>query len=149
MKTERLSVELETRASESGPMLHATILQEGRAATGIRRELFTPGAVTWPANGIGVLLQHHGEPETRAVPTREPNGEIRIAAKATPAVFEAVRGGRRFMSVEFFALEERTTPTGIREVQRALVTGATVTDDPEYDSTAAEIRERRGPRLRL
>ena len=93
--------------------------------------------------------EHLAKSETRAVPTREAYGRIVIDAPATPALFAAVHGGKRFASVEFFALEERTTPTGIREVQRALVTGATVTDRPVYDSTAAEIRERKAVRVWL
>ena len=138
---DRLSASLEIRASDAGPQLHATIVQEGRASTGHRRELFTPGSVQWPAEGIGLLLRHHGEPEVRAIPSRHDDGRIIVSTPATPALFRAVNEGKRFASVEFFALEERTTATGIREVLRALVTGATVTDSPEYDSTRAEIRE--------
>ena len=142
MDTERINVALECRASESGPMLHLTVLQEGRAATGARRELFAPGSTTWPAEGIGVLTEHLAQPEVRAVPTREADGRIVISAPASPSLFAAVEGGKRYASVEFYALEERTTQTGVREVLRALVTGATVTDRPEYDTTRAEVRER-------
>ncbi len=144
---DRLAAELEIRASDSGPRIRATLIQEGRASTGSRRELFTPGATQWAAEGVELRTEHLGKAETRAVPTRETDGRIVIDAPATPALFAAVHAGKRFASVEFFALEERTTPTGIREVQRALVTGATVTDRPEYDSTAAEIRER--PEVRV
>ena len=95
------------------------------------------------------MAAHHGTPETGAVPTREADGQIRIDAPATRRLFEAVHSGRRFMSVEFFALEERTTQTDVREVQQALVRGARVSDLPEYDSTAAEIREREPVRVWL
>ena len=40
---------------ESG-MLHATILTEGRAASGGRREVFVPGSVSWPAEAYESLL---------------------------------------------------------------------------------------------
>lgn len=146
---DRLVAELEIRASDSGPRIRATLIQEGRASTGSRRELFTPGAAQWAAEGVELRTEHLGKAETRTVPTRETDGRIVIDAPATPALFAAVHAGKRFASVEFFALEERTTPTGIREVQRALVTGATVTDRPEYDSTAAEIRERPEARVWL
>ena len=136
-----LAGELEVRASESGPRIHAVILQEGRASTGHRHELFAAGAVQWPAEGIVLLVRHHGEPGALALPSREPDGRI-VVAPATPALFAAVHAGKRFASVEFFALEERTARRAFGEVQRALVTGATVTDRPENDSTAAEIRER-------
>ena len=82
-------------------MLHGIIVQEGRAASGGRAELFAPGSLVWPSDGVGILPEHHGTVETRAIPTREPNGEIRIAAPATPALFAAVQSGRRSMSVEF------------------------------------------------
>ena len=147
--TRTLAVSVECRASEDGPRIRGTIITEGRAASASRREVFTPSSVTWPATGIDVLLEHHGSPEVRAMPTRESNGEIQIDAPATPALFAAVEGGKNHMSVEFLALEERTTPSGIREVLRALVTGATVTDKPEYDTTRAEVRERKVPRVWL
>ena len=137
-----LTVPVELRASAAGPMLRGVILTEGRAASGGRAELFTPGAVRWPADGIAIRLVHLGPAETRAVPTRGPGGEIRISTRATPSIFRAVSDGARYMSVEFHALDERTTPAGVREIRSALVTGAIVTDDPEYDSTAAELRQR-------
>ena len=71
--------------------MHGVILQEGRAAAGGRAELFAPGAVVWPSDGVAILPEHHGTVETRAVPTREANGESRIAATATPALFAAVQ----------------------------------------------------------
>ena len=48
------------------------------------------------------------------------------------------------MSVEFHALEERTTAGGVREVLRALVPSAALVADPEYDTTEAEVRRRIG-----
>lgn len=104
--------------------------------------MFTPGSLVWPSDGIAILTEHHGRPETRAVPERAPNGEIRIAARATPAVFAAVNAGRRFMSVEFNALEETRTAGGVREIQRAMVSAAALTDSPEYQQARAELRDR-------
>jgi hypothetical protein len=130
-------------------VLHGVILQEGRAAAGGRAELFAPGAVVWPSDGIGILPEHRGTVETRAVPTREPNGEIRIATKATPALFAAMQAGRRSMSVEFTSLEEVRTAAGVREIRRAMVSAAALTDRPEYEQTAAELRERSEVRVWL
>ena len=145
---ERLTCAVECRASDSGPRLHGIILTEGRAAARGRAELFAPGAVVWPAEGIGIGVQHHNVTETRAVPIRDGN-QIRIEATATPALFAAVHGGARFMSLEFHALSEQRTAAGIREVTSALVTGAIVTADPEYSQTAAEVRTREGRRVWL
>ncbi len=145
VQPERLSVVVECRASESGPMLRGVILQEGRAATGGRREVFAPRSVTWPADGIAIRGEHRGPELARAVPTREAGGVIRVEARATPEIFAAVEGGRRFMSVEFFPLQERTTADGVRELQRAMLDGAALVREPEYDSTCAEVRSRRSP----
>ena len=80
------------------------------------------------------------EPETRAMPSRDKRRRIRVRPKATDGIRAAIRGGKRYMSVEFRALDERTTKAGVREVLRALVEGAALVDRPEYDSTLAEVR---------
>ena len=140
MDPERLIVPVECRASDSGPKLHGIILTEGRASARTRAELFVAGSVDWPAAGIGIATKHLAAPETRAVPTRVGN-EIHIEAPATPEIFRAVAAGAKFMSLEFHALAEQRTATGIREITSALVVGAIVTDSPEYQQTAAEVRE--------
>ena len=130
-------------------MLRGVILQEGRAASGGRAELFAPGAITWPHDGIAIRTEHRGAEHGRAVPVRETNGEIRIEAPATPAVFAAVESGCRFMSVEFYPLAENRTTGGVREITRALVDGAALTNRPEYGQTAAEVRSRSSRRVWL
>ena len=144
------SCQIELRETEGRkPRLHGVIVQEGRAAAGGRAELFAPGSITWPESGIAIRTEHRGVEETRAVPVREPDGEIRISAVATPKIVEAVRAGKDSMSVEFYALQEHRTAAGVREVLRALVDGASLTSDPEYQQTAAEVRNRRRRRVWL
>ena len=124
-------------------MLHGVIIQEGRAAAGGRAELFAPGAVVWPSDGIAIRREHRGAVLARAVPVREANGEIRMAARATDAIRRAVDvDGRRYLSVEFRAEDEHRTAAGIREIRRALVDAAAPTDHPEYEQAAAEVRDR-------
>lgn len=123
-----------------GKRLHGVLIQEGRAASGGRAEVFAPGSVEWPTAGVGILTRHRAAPEVRAIPRREPDGRIVVEADATPAIREAVEGGRRYMSVEFHALEERTTKGGVREILRALVPDAALVAAPEYDVTGAEVR---------
>ncbi len=78
------------------------------------------------------------------------SNEIRIEARANDALRRAVDvDGRRFASVEFHALAEVRTRGGVREIERALLTGVALTDRPEYTQTSAEVRRRRGPRLWL
>lgn len=141
MKT--LTVPVEIREAEGdGPRLHGTIIAEGRAARGGRAEVFAPGAVVWPERGIAIRAIHRGKAEAYAMPVRQPDGEIRVAVKATPALVSAYEGGRRQLSVEFFPLKEIRTVAGVREVQRALVDGAALVPVAEYP-TRAELRSRR------
>ena len=115
----RRTFEVELREAEGE--LRGTVIQEGRAASGGRAEVFAPGSVEWGATGIGIRTLHGQPVETRAHPTRQPDGRITIRTAATAALREAVAAGRRFMSVEFVAVEERTTKAGIREVLRGFV----------------------------
>ena len=140
---------VEIRAAADGPHLHGVMVTEGRAASGGRAEVFTPGSVEWPRAGVSILAAHRLAPETRAVPVREPDGRITVRTPATPAIREAVEGGRRYMSVEFHAIRERTTRGGVREVLQAYVPAAALVDSPEYDTTAAEVRARRRIRSRM
>ena len=142
MDSERFTVAVETRASADGPRLYGTVLQEGRAATGGRAEVWAPGAMTWPATGIALRASHLGEEIGRAVPTREPNGEIHIEAPASPAIMAAVRD-RPYLSVEFYPLREIRTAARVREIQLAVVDGAAFVDTPEYQQARAEVREAR------
>ena len=135
--------EVELR-EESGrePTLSGVMLQEGRAATGGRSEIFTPGSVEWPSHGIAIKTVHRGETETRAHVTRDRDGRLLITARASRAVVKAFEAGKRFLSVEFRSLDERTTAAGVREILRAFVDAAALTYKPEYDVAAAEVRSR-------
>ncbi len=140
---ERFTVAVECRAATDGPRLDGVLVQEGRAATGGRAELFAPGAVIWPARGIAIRGEHLGAEIGRAIPERTANGEIRISTAAGPAILAAVeQRNRRFLSVEFYPISEHRTPAGVREITRALVDGAALTDRPEYAQARAEVRER-------
>ena len=114
----------------------------GARRTGGRAEVFAPGAVVWPADGVAVRTEHRGAEHGRGVPVREADGSIRLSVPATPPLFAAVQGGRRFASIEFHALTEVRTAGGVREIQRALVDGVALVDSPEYVQTRAEVRER-------
>ena len=134
-------VPVEVRESDDGPMLRGTVIQEGRAATGGRAELFSPFSVLWPANGIAILGEHHGSELALAVPTREADGSIRIETRTTPDILTAYET-RRYFSVEFRALQEVRTAAGIREIQSAVISAAALVADPEYKQARAEVRGR-------
>ena len=125
---------------ERGKTLYGTLVREGRAARE-RRELFAPGSVYWPSEGVGIALAHHHTPVLSAMPRRESDGRITIEAKATSEIRSAVESGRRFLSIEFFPKRENRTRGGIREILSALVDVVALVPDPEY-STSAEVRQR-------
>ena len=117
------------------------IVQEGRAAS-VRNEIFAPGALVWGADGIALRVEHRGREVARAIPTRAPNGEIRISALATPEIRAAFAGGKKFLSAEFQSLSEIRTAGGIRELRRAYISGGALVRTPEYTQAGAEIRQR-------
>ena len=123
-------------------MLHGVLIQEGRAASA-RAELFAPGSLQWSAEGIALRAEHLGAEDSRAIPTREANGEIRIAAPASAALVAAYNEGRRFLSIEFHSLKETRSAAGVREIQSAFLPGAALVASPEYLQSGAEIRSRR------
>ena len=145
---------VELRASDAGPMLRAVLLQEGRIARN-RAEVWAPGAAFWPSDGIGIKLRHDrvdgagriveaAPVELRAIPERAADGSLTITTPATPAAFAAYQAGRRFMSVQFRADDEARNGAGVREIRRALVDNAALTDQPEYAQARVEIRETEG-----
>lgn len=147
---ETLSCPIEIRESKTGPMLHGVVLQEGRAAQGGRAEVFAPLSVVWSADppGIALLDEHRGSELSRAVPTRDKDGSLRIETPATPAILKAYET-RRYFSVEFHSLREVQTAGGVREIQLALLEAAAMVSDPEYKQAFAEVRARAHRRVWL
>ena len=144
-ETGRVRHSVEIRQAEGRePTLHGIMLQEGRAATGGRAELFAPQSVQWPADGVGVLTAHKADPEVRGQVVRHRDGRLEITAPATPAIVAAVDGGKRYMSVEFAAIADAVTKGGVREITRALVDAVALVANPEYAHTAAEYRASQG-----
>jgi len=127
----------EFREAADGQSFRGTILTEGRAAQD-RLELFAPGSAVWPHTGIRILNEHRGRSLATAIPERSADGAIVVTAPATPELREAVKV-KPFMSIEFHALEERTTGR-IREVMRAFIDAAALVASPAYPQTAAELR---------
>ena len=126
---------------ESG-RLHGLLLTEGRASSD-RKELFLAGSVSWPSTGIRIRPRHLvDEGSVLAYPYRDgaDGAEIRVNVQPSTELREAVQSGAKSMSVEFRAVEESVTPSGIREIISALLVGAAVVRNPSYKQTAAEIR---------
>ena len=138
----KLHCSVEIREAETGPQIVGCLIQEGRAASA-RAEIFAPFSLVWASNGVAIRARHLGMEDSRAVPTREANGEIRIAAPASAAIVAAYNEGRRFLSIEFHALKETRSKSGVREIQSAFLPGAAMVSDPEYKQARAEVRSTR------
>ena len=136
---EKLHCPVEIREADNGPVLHGVLIQEGRAAS-VRAEVFAPLSLVWASDGISIRAKHLGAEDSRAIPTRETNGEIRIAAPASAAIVAAFNEGRKFLSIEFHAVQETRSKSGVREIQKAYLPGAAMVSDPEYKMATAEIR---------
>ena len=145
---ETTAVEFEIRESEGVRRLVATMLQEGRVASGLA-ELFAPGSVQWGSEGVAVRVGHGSPVEVRAMPARRPDGRVQISARATEPILEAVRAGKRGMSVELYSMKESRNRAGVREIQRAFVSGVALVSAPEYSQGVAEIRSKRRRRFWL
>ena len=139
---ETLSCPVEIREADNGPVLHGILIQEGRAAS-VRAEVFAPFSLVWGSEGVAIRATHLGAEDSRAIPTRESNGEIRIAAPASAAILAAFNEGRRFLSIEFHSLQETRSKAGVREITQAFLPGAALVAEPEYKQARAEVRSTR------
>ena len=145
--SDTIHVPIEIReAADSPGRIVGTILETGRVAAD-RREVFTPGSVQFPANGIRLLAEHRGRMVARVQPVVD-GSEIRIDAPLPDTaigreVAAEVRSGRkRGLSVEFYATGEQTV-SGVREVTGALIDAAAVVPAGAYSQARVEVRERR------
>ena len=145
---ETLNCPVEVRESATGPVLHGVLIQEGRVAS-VRAEIFAPNSLVWGSTGIAIRAKHLGVEDSRAIPTREANGEIRIAAPASAAIVAAFNAGRRFLSIEFHATQETRSKAGVREITQAFLPGAALVSDPEYTQAQAEVRATKRRRVWL
>ena len=142
-------IPVELRAADVGGSspgrLVGVLLPLGRVAAD-RREVFAPGSVTWPHNGMRLLAEHRGRQIMRFDPI-EVDGEIRIDAALPDTAdgreaAELVRSGQRAgLSIEFHAVDEGTVQ-GVREVRAAIVDAAALVPSGAYDQATAEIRRR-------
>ena len=120
------------------------------------REVFAPGALRWPTNGVRVDLEHASSPARgsvqppimRVIPFVSDDGaEVRIDAplpdtaaardlavlmRSDPPVYSG-------LSVEFHAARQSYTG-GRRVIAEALLKGAGLTDNASYPDTNVEVR---------
>ena len=88
----------------------------------------TPGSVTFPANGVRLLLEHRGREVMRFTPIEDATvGEWRIDAelpghrpRAARPRRSSSRGRRPSLSVEMYVLDDQRV-SRVREIRSALV----------------------------
>lgn len=141
---DKLEIRCAVECRGDGPgRIRGTILPLGRVASD-RREVFAPGSVTFPSNGVALLAEHEGRQVMRFTPIeRRGNLEIDEQLPDTPLgreVADEIRSGKRAgLSVEFRAIWDRVVQ-GVRQIEGALVEGAALCPVPAYSQARAELR---------
>ena len=142
----RCSVEFRQDETRQGPgRLVGRILTYGERARD-RAEVFEPGALTWPAEGVVLQRQHaRGAPIMRVIPALV-GDELRIdqalpdTTAGRDAATEIRSGLMRGLSVSFSA-QRQAFVGGVRRIQSAAMTAVGLVDSPSYDAPV-EVRAR-------
>ena len=148
----RFAVEIREDEDSVGRIV-GTILTYGERARD-RAELFEPGSLSWPEDGIVLNRQHRRDaPIMRIVP------EVRGSVIMVDAPLPDTTAGRdaaveirsklfRGLSVEFRAVRQAYV-SGMRRIQEAVLGGVGLVDSPSYPNSLAEVRRSRRVRLWL
>ena len=142
----RFSVELRDDEQRGPGRLVGTLLRYNERAKD-RPELFEPGSLSWPKDGIVLNRQHERRsPILRFVPRVE-GTEVRIdetlpdTQAGRDAAAEIRAGLFRGLSIEFKAVRQRIVG-GVRRIAEAVLGGAGLVDNPSY-ATSVEIRKKK------
>ena len=143
----RCAVELRADETMQSPgRLTGTLMTYGERAAD-RAEVFEPGALRWPDNGILLRRQHvRAAPIMRVIPEVRGNQVVLDAplpdtAAGRDAATEVRAGLLGGLSVEFRAVAQNYAG-GVRRIAGALLTGAGLVDEPSYGGSAVEVRGR-------
>ena len=142
----RCSIECREDDTRQGPgRLVGRILTYGERALD-RAELFEPGALTWPTDGVVLNRQHvRHSPIMRVIPTLV-GDELRIdqtlpdTTAGRDAATEIRSGLLRGLSVSFQPSRQSFT-AGVRRITAAVLTAVGLVDSPSYDAPV-EVRWR-------
>ena len=129
---------------DSPGRIAGTLLRYNEVASD-RREVFSRGALTWPADGILINEQHNRQaPILKAIPY-EDGDEVRIDApvpnttRGRDAVTNIRAGVWTGLSVEFHSRAEGRRGN-LREIRSALLGGAALVDLSSYGGSKVEVR---------
>ena len=153
--TDEIRCSIEYRADESRQSpgrIVGTLLTYGQRASD-RPEVFSNNALVWDESGIILNEQHNRQaPIMRFTPVIE-DREVRIDAqlpdtqRGRDAATMVKNGTFRGLSIEFRSQSEGRA-SGVREIRRALLTGAALVDDGSYKGTL-EVRNKTTRRRRV
>lgn len=152
--TDEIRCGIELRADDASPgRLVGTLMRYGDVGEQ-GREIFAPGSLSWPSNGIRIDEQHASSPargstqppilrtipivdgdEVRidcALPDTQRGRDLATLMRMDPAVYSG-------LSVEFRATKQHRA-AGPRVIDSALLMGAGLTDVPSYGDTPVEVR---------
>ena len=153
MHTREIRATIECRESEGCPgLIDGVLIETGRVA-GDKAEVFAPGSIAWPNNGISLLAEHLGRRVLRFQPVQDGN-VLRIREKLPDTdlgreVAREIRSGNKTeLSIEFFSREEAKV-AGVREIRHALVDCVALVGTGSYGAQAkVTLREQRSRRRR-
>ena len=138
----RCSIEL--RQTEGKQHLFGILMPYNTEAKD-RREVFEPGSLSWPEDGVILHRQHSRQaPIMRVFPIVEGN-EVRIdqslpdTSAGRDAAAEIRSGLFKGLSVEFRAVREAIV-SGVRRISSARLVGAGLVDSPAYPGATVEAR---------
>ena len=112
-----------------------------------RAEIFEPGALTWPKDGVVLRRQHERKQPIMRVTPVVVGDEVRIdqrlidSTAGRDAAVEIRSGLFKGLSVEFKAVKE-TVSGGIRRISNAILGGVGLVDQGSYASALVEVRAR-------
>ena len=142
-------IRFEQDATRESPGRVVGTLLRYETPAGDRPEIFTRGALSWPADGILVNAMHdRSRPVFRAIPFMD-GDEIRIDAQlpnstagrdSATNIREGVYGG---LSVEFAATREGRRGN-LREIRQGVLVRAGLVDKPSYRDSTVEVRSDSG-----
>lgn len=140
----RFAIELRDGPEGCPGLLSGTLLTYGEVSPS-HREVFAPGALSWPKAGIVLNRQHNrGLPIMRVVPQQDGNRVLLNAplpdtVAGRDAAQEVRDGLFRGLSVEFHAVRD-VRRAGLRHVLEAVLRGAGLVTDPSYTGSLVTVR---------
>ena len=142
----RCAIKIEDRAEGKPSRLVGVLLPFGKQAQD-RAEMFLPGSLSWPEDGVLLRRQHNrSQPILKFLPIQDEEG-LKVDAPIPDTVAgrdaaEEIRSGLfSGLSVEFRATKQ-TILSGVRRIAAGVLCGAGLVDSPSYSQAKVEVEAR-------